>query len=593
MAIFLSYVKELYRFAKYRVTVELVLMVALGLTEGIGVFMLIPLLNLAGIGSGAAAATGGGLAVRLERFLHQIGLNISLPVILIIYSGVIFGQSWLQRWQSVLSVAIQQSYASFLSNRLYQAVAYTNWRFLMAKAKSDITNILTTELTRVSSGTHFFLQMLATVLITTVQIGIAMLISPGLTLLVLAGGVILFSCLHSFVRKSRQMGMAISQNNRNLLFEITEHLNGIKEVKSYGLETVQIQNFARLRQTIEDNFIRFNRVQSQTDLWYKVGAAVFISLIFYCAIAIFKLPPPEFLLIIVIFARLWPRFGAFQVALQYVVMMLPAFRAVLKMEESCLAAREDPALFEADERRMNLTRGVEFRRISFTYDSTQANYAVKDVNFRLPVGSTTAFVGVSGSGKSTLVDLLIGLLTPEQGEILLDDRPLAAHSRAWRQSIGYVSQDAFLFNASIRKNLQWSTPQATETEMWEALQLASIADFIRNLPEGLDTLVGDRGVRLSGGERQRTVLARALLRKPTILILDEATSALDRENERQIQQSIEALHGRMTIVVIAHRFATIKNADQIYLLEAGRIVEQGDFHSLIADQNSRFSALAY
>jgi ATP-binding cassette subfamily C protein len=557
------------------------------LTEGIGVFMLIPLLNLAGIGSGTAAT--GALTAWLERFLHQIGLTINLPTILIIYTGIIFGQSWLQRCQSVLNVAIQQSYVSFLSNRMYQAVAQAKWAFLMSRAKSDVTHILTVELNRVSSGTGFFLQMTATVLIAAVQIGIAMLISPGLTLLVLAGGAILFGCLYSFVRESRRMGQEISQNNRNLFFEVTEHLNGIKEVKSYGLEYVQIHNFARLRQTIEANFIRFNRVQSQTDLWYKTGAAIFISLIFYCAIAVFKLPPQEFLLIIVIFARLWPRFSAFQVALQYVVMMLPAFRAVKEMEDQCRDAREETA---ADGPRIELTHGVTFRQVSFSYDPARSGDAVKEADLVLPVGSTTAFVGVSGAGKSTMADLLIGLLTPQQGDIWLDNQPLAANIHAWRQSIGYVAQEAFLFNASIRDNLQWAAPAAAaESEIWAALEMAAVAEFVRALPEGLATIVGDRGVRLSGGERQRIVLARALLRKPTMLILDEATSSLDRENEKRIQQAIEALHGRLTIVMIAHRFATIQNADQIFVFEDGRIVEQGNFETLTKNKGSRFYAL--
>ena len=148
-------------------------------------------------------------------------------------------------------------------------------------------------------------------------------------------------------------------------------------------------------------------------------------------------------------------------------------------------------------------------------------------------------------------------------------------------------------NASIRDNLLWACPDATEEGMWEAMRLASVNSFVKSLPDGLDTVVGDRGVRLSGGERQRIVLARALLRRPSVLILDEATSSLDSENEKRIQQAIESLRGKLTIVIIAHRISTIKNADQILVLEQGRILEEGNYRSLMRNKDSRFHALAY
>lgn len=583
-----SYMQELYTFCKIKLIVNLVLMVFLGLIEGGGVLLLIPLLSLAGVMPGMS--TGGNLVLYVEGLFQTIGLTPTLPVVLGLYIAIITGQSWLQRSQAIRNMAIQQSFNSFLSIRLFRAIAYSRWLFLLSQAKADITHVLTTELTRVSTGTHFFLQLFATGLIAMVQIGLAFLIAPGLTLLVLGGGAVLFVCSYPFIRESRRMGLSISEFTRNLMFEVTEHLNGIKEVKSYGLEPVQIQNFAKLRHTIEKNFVRFTVLQSQTDLYYKVGAAVFISLFFYSAITVFRLNPQEFLLIVVIFARLWPRFSSFQVGLQYVVMMLPAFRAVLELEGRCLVEQELLAA-EPDSTRLELEQGIEFREVSFGYDTGRFDYAVGGVSVVLAAGTTTAFVGVSGAGKSTMVDLLLGLLTPERGKIFVDGRPLTENLHGWRQAIGYVPQDSFLWNASIRDNLRWACPEVSETAMWESLALAAVDGFVRSLPEGLDTVVGDRGVRLSGGERQRIVLARALLRKPSVLILDEATSSLDTENERRIQQAIEELHGKLTIVVIAHRLSTIRQADQIYVLEQGRVVEQGDYLSLTKDKGSRFAAL--
>lgn len=590
MGIIWTYISELYNLSRIKFIVNMLLMVVLGVLEGIGVLMIIPLLVVTGIIPGIQASSG--LASWLNQFFQNNYITFSLPVVLVLYMAINFGQCWLQRRQSMLSADIQQSFDAFLAIRLFRAVAYAEWRLLMARSKSNTTHILITELMRIYSGINYFLQMTATALITAIQIIIAVMIAPGLTWLVMFGAFSLFLILQKFLKESRSTGQSISELSYNLLLNLIEHLDGIKEVKSYGVESAQIQHFAKTRTMIKQNNIRFNQIQTRTDMLYKVGATVFISLFLFSAIEIFKLNPQEFIVISVIVARLWPKISSLQMGLQNINMMLPAFKAARELENECLSAREnlpEDGVFNT----MELKRGVEFRNVSFYYESAHANYAVEDVSFELAAGTTSALVGVSGSGKSTLVDLLIGLLIPIRGGILVDGEPLLENLRPWRSSIGYVPQDAFLFNASIRDNLLWACPDASEEKMWESLRLASIDSFISCLPEGLDTVVGDRGVRLSGGERQRIVLARALLRNPTVLILDEATSSLDTENEKRIQQAIENLRGKMTIVVIAHRIPTIRKADQILVLEQGRIVERGNYQSLIKKKNSRFSTLAH
>ena len=202
-----------------------------------------------------------------------------------------------------------------------------------------------------------------------------------------------------------------------------------------------------------------------------------------------------------------------------------------------------------------------------------------------------ALAGASGGGKTTLIDLLMVLYEPTHGEIELDGRPLSHFDvRSWRKKIGYVPQESVLFDATIRENLLWSVESANDAEMIRACQLAYADDFIRELPQGYDTLVGNRGVRLSGGQRQRVALARAILRKPELLILDEATSALDSQSELYIQQAIEEISKETTVLVVAHRLSTIAKADCIYVLENGRIVERGTFEQVTAEGGSLFKA---
>jgi ATP-binding cassette subfamily B protein len=237
-----------------------------------------------------------------------------------------------------------------------------------------------------------------------------------------------------------------------------------------------------------------------------------------------------------------------------------------------------------------LERGLELRAVDFTYPGRAGT--LKEVSLGIAKGQMVALVGESGSGKSTVADLVLGLQAPGRGEVLLDGISLGEWDRnSFRERVGYVPQDPLLFNASLRENLLWSRPQAQEPELWEALALANAEQFVRALPQGLDTVVGDRGLRLSGGQRQRIALARALVRRPELLILDEATSALDSESEQLIQQSIEKVAGRATLLVVAHRLSTVARADHVYVLSAGRVVEAGPFAELSARPGGALNAM--
>lgn len=271
-------------------------------------------------------------------------------------------------------------------------------------------------------------------------------------------------------------------------------------------------------------------------------------------------------------------------------------QSFIDMEEMLKVTRQAPQVADAPDA-VALPRptggcGAEvvFEHVGFRHDARAAG--LDDVSFVTPAGTTTALVGPSGAGKSTIVKLALRLLDPQEGRVLIDGRDARSVTQAsLRAAVALVPQDVALFNDSIRANIAFARPDADEAAIWAAAEAAELADFIRNLPEGMETRVGERGLKLSGGERQRVGIARALLADPCILILDEATSALDSRTEAAIQKTLRKARAGRTTLVVAHRLSTVADAEQILVLKAGRIVERGAHHELVARQGGEYASL--
>jgi len=237
-----------------------------------------------------------------------------------------------------------------------------------------------------------------------------------------------------------------------------------------------------------------------------------------------------------------------------------------------------------------LMKSIEFRDVKFSYPLREST--INELNLYIEKGQMVALVGESGSGKSTITDLLLGLQIPDNGQILIDDIPLSEYKQnSFRERVGYVPQEPILFHSSVKDNLLWSHSASDNKQLWDALKLSNADAFVKQLPHGIDTIVGDRGMRMSGGQRQRIALARALLRKPDLLILDEATSSLDTESEILIQNSIENIAKTITIVIVAHRLSTIIKADMVFVVQNGAIVERGSYAELVSRNESIFSGM--
>lgn len=222
--------------------------------------------------------------------------------------------------------------------------------------------------------------------------------------------------------------------------------------------------------------------------------------------------------------------------------------------------------------KLEVTREIRLENITYKYPNT--NVLIFDhADMNIPIGSSVGIVGTTGAGKSTIVDILLGLLQMESGRILADGTDVNGHYAAWLKNIGYIPQTIFMIDDSIRKNVAFGVPEEEidDEKVWRALKEAALDDFVKSLPDGVETGIGERGIRISGGQRQRISIARALYEDPEVLVLDEATSALDNETEAAIMDSINRLHGRKTLVIIAHRLQTIEKCDMVYRVAMGKI----------------------
>jgi len=242
---------------------------------------------------------------------------------------------------------------------------------------------------------------------------------------------------------------------------------------------------------------------------------------------------------------------------------------------------------------LHVKGNIVYNNISFAYPTRKDLPVLKDINMHIKAGQRIALVGQSGAGKSTLTQLLLKFYKPDSGTITVDDLDINDMNLThYRNNLAIVPQEVILFGGSIRENISYGKPGASESEIIEAARQSNSLEFIHTFPEGLDTIVGDRGIKLSGGQRQRIAIARALLKNPKILILDEATSSLDAESERLVQEALDVLMVNRTSIIIAHRLATIKDVDWIYVIDNGVIAEQGTHSDLIEIKNGVYASLA-
>jgi len=541
-----------------------------GLAEGVSLSGLLPLLAMVagggGAGGGANQLSSSPLAEYVTRALQAVGLPLTAEVLL----AIIVGGAVLKA--TLVLIGNQQlgynaaGIATDLRLTLIRALLSTRWEYHVNAPLGAFTNAVASEASRTSEAYRHATSVVMLVIQTTVYVIVACLVSWKATLGALFTGVVTAALLHHLVRLSRRAGVRQTKLAKSLLSQLTDTLQSVKPLKAMArehlLEPLLEHETGRLNRALELEVLSGAAMRALQDPLLVVVLAAGV----YGALTFLALPLSTIIMLVLLSTRILDCVGKVQRDFQNLVVQESAFDSLQEMIRRAEAAREIKHTGVAP----TLRREVRLTAVHFAYE---AKPVLRDVSLTVPVGQLTVITGPSGAGKTTIADLVVGLILPQQGAVVIDNVPLTAVDLArWRGMIGYVPQDALLIHDSIAVNVTLGDPALAAADVDAALDAAGAREFISALPDGIDTIVGERGLRLSGGQRQRIALARALVRKPALLILDEATTALDSETEAGICETFRRLRGGLTILAICHQGGLIEIADRVYRVDGGTVV---------------------
>jgi len=551
---------------------SLVLMLLLlfaGVADGIGLSAMLPMLNLAfdevRPGSLADPADQDELTLFVYRMLASVNLTPSLGVLLGFIVGGIGLKSLLVFVAERRIGYLAADVATQLRLDLLRAITASSWLFYVKQSVGRLANSMATEAWRASNAYVYAIRLMVVFIESLVYCAVALMVSWKATLLCLVAGLVVWGISHHFVKISGQAGSGQTRGYRSLLGSLTDILLSIKTLKSMGRERAAEALVTQESQELRHDLRREVLGNAGLDAAQEPLYTLVIVLGIYLALVQFSVDLATVTFLTLVLARLLKRGSRVQREYQRMITSESAYWAL----QQTIAEAVRQAEAAGGSRPVRFEQGIVLDHVAFDYgDAT----VLDAVTLTIPKGQITCLVGESGSGKSTIADLVMGLLTPTRGHILVDGVPLTEiEMAAWRRTIGYVPQDNLLLHDTVLANITLGDKALSESQVIRALEDAGAAEFVAAMPEGVHTVVGERGTRLSGGQRQRIMIARALAHRPALLVLDEATSALDTASEAGICETLAALKGELTILAVTHQSALRQIGDRIYHVEAGSV----------------------
>ena len=545
-----------------RGTLMLLSITVAALAEGLGIAALLPVLDLLIDPEGAK----GTVTLYVAQAFALAGLDLSLGGLLVVIVGMITLKALLTLF-AMAQIGYSAAHAAAeLRLKMIRALLDARWRHFVDQHAGDLSSAASIEPARAASAYIQSCRVLAGSIQLFIYLGLSIAISLEASIAALVVGTFGMVTMSRFVALSRRAGRGQTELQKSFMTRLLQGLDGMKTLKAMARE-------GSLGPLMEADVRGINRAQRTMIVsreavveLHEIIRIVAVAGGLYFFLAIWSEPVDSLFVLVLLFARTLQRAGQLQSHYQSVAGSQPAFAFLQSTIADAERAREPGQ----DGLAPRLASAISVREVSFSYD---CGNVLEGVSMTLPAGAFIAVVGPSGAGKTTVADLVIGLLRPQRGEVWIDDLPMQdVDAKAWRGMIGYVPQETFLFHDTIMANVTLGDAEISRVEVETALRRAGSWAFVVALPDGIDTVVGERGAKLSGGQRQRIAIARALIRDPALLILDEATTGLDPETEAGIMATVRRLAGKVTVLAISHQPAMRRAADIVYRLDEGSVV---------------------
>ncbi|MDO8510148.1 MAG: ABC transporter ATP-binding protein [bacterium] len=573
---------ELYHQYRWKMLALAALGIITGFLEGVGITLIIPLFTFF---VGSADTTGNTIIRAINVFFERFNLHLGFQNLLMLTIAVFLIKAVLLLLFGYIRVRIVANYKKEIRNEMFFGFLMSDFTYLHRQKIGHLDAIILHSVKSSARLFEYIISLILSVANLTMFLVVAFTLSPNITLITIAVGSLLLFLYKPLIKKIRLYSHQLAVLVRSVSHTLGETLYGIKTIKALGVEKKVFDSTKHFFSDIEDAEFKKNIVKSFSKISIEPLSVVFIVGVFAVSYMYAEFNIITFVAIFYLIHNMFSQIEKMQSGLHAISETMPNAFEVVKILRDTKKYRQ----IDTGKSGFLFNNTIEFSHINFSY----ASQTLSDININIKKGEIVGIIGPSGAGKTTIVDLLLRLLEPTSGQILIDGNDIRTISMAsWRTSIAYVAQDIFLRNDTILNNIRFYDDLVTVEDAKKAAAAANILEFIESLSNKFDTVIGERGSRLSGGERQRIALARAIVRRPKILILDEATSALDNEAEVQIREAVTKLKGRITIIIIAHRLSSVTNVDKLLVLDKGAIIEQGAPTELFNDPNSYFHKMS-